>query len=162
MLKLSIVHNIFLNEEDLTLLRSGKDIEIIGVSLPVWSFGMVTSEPAEEVFCKYLISNNLEKNQPDTIKTLKDGYKLYLPDYCQKMKLPINPLNLQELSEEDKTKCVMEDNQIFLIKESNVLSEDSEFIFYEQIHKIKEDRKVRLVTHVVKISKLKDFFDSLS
>lgn len=94
-LTLSIAHNIFLKSEERYLLHIGKEIEVIGVSTPVW-FYKKTSEPANELFCKYKIT--------PTESTLfikhnaTKGYDLCLPrlsyDAAEKRN---NPITLKSL-----------------------------------------------------------------
>lgn len=160
MLKLSIIHSIFLNEEQINSLRSGQDVTVIAPNLPVWSYGLITSEPAEEVFCKYIISPNSENNN-NSIKTLKDGYKIYLPDYCQPMNLELTQEQFNSLSEIDKQNCIFTENKIILKKDAYILPDSEDLIFFEQIHKIRESNKVKLIIHSVKIRNIKQFFDSI-
>jgi hypothetical protein len=55
--RLSIAHHIFLTREQRYALHDREKIRAIGVSLPVWFYKGATSEPGEEVFCDYLITN---------------------------------------------------------------------------------------------------------
>lgn len=80
MIILSLFHNIFLTPEEIGKLCSGEDIEIIGASLPVWYYRGNTSEPAEEVFCKYLLTN--KKNDSPNLISIRDdrsGYNINMP-----------------------------------------------------------------------------------
>ncbi|RDJ35621.1 MAG: hypothetical protein DWQ19_12450 [Crenarchaeota archaeon] len=80
MLILSILHNIFLTIEEIKQLYEGNDIEVVGVSLPVWYYKRRTSEPAEEVFCKYLLTNkNIELESLVEVKEERDGYQINMP-----------------------------------------------------------------------------------
>jgi len=73
---LSIMHNIFLTKKERYALHEGKKIKTIGVSLPVWFHKGSTSEPAEEVFCKYAIINEAGI-QP--LQAKKSGYIINVP-----------------------------------------------------------------------------------
>ena len=76
MLTLSIVHQIFLNKDERYKLVKGHLVEVIGVSLPVWSSDTFTTEPVEEIFCKYVLLSN---NDPYSINRSEDGYFVTIP-----------------------------------------------------------------------------------
>ena len=76
MLTLSISHNIFLNKEKREKLSKGTTVECIGSSIPVWFHKGTTSEPAVEVFNKYILTN-VKQDYP--ISTTKEGYKINMP-----------------------------------------------------------------------------------
>lgn len=73
---LSISHFLYLEENERLDLIDGKEIEVLGINVPVWFYKGNTSEPAEEIFCLYNLTNNLE-DYPVS-KTLK-GYKINIP-----------------------------------------------------------------------------------
>lgn len=74
---LTISHHIYLDEEEKKDLEADKQIEVTGISVPVWFEKGNTSEPAKEVFCKYYI----EKTNVETpIKALNNGYVIKLSD----------------------------------------------------------------------------------
>lgn len=72
-----IHHNIFLTREQRYAIHDGQDISTPGVSVTVWCRGKVVSEPASEVFCRYLL-RNLGKDEP--IKMTKEGFEICLPN----------------------------------------------------------------------------------
>jgi len=75
---LCVSHNVFLTREQRYDIYEGKQIEVVGVSVPVWFYDKSeTSEPAIEVFCKYIIAND-DKNQSKGIDVTDDGYKIYM------------------------------------------------------------------------------------
>jgi hypothetical protein len=90
MLILSILHNLFLNKKELENLKTNREIEIIGISLPVYFYEGDSSEPAEEVFCKYKIILDSEE---DSILTTKYGYVINIPN---KNKFNFNSANFSE------------------------------------------------------------------
>lgn len=61
MTTLTVSHNIFLTREQRYELFHGKDLEIIGVSVPVWINNGETTEPAIEIFANYKLMNRDEK-----------------------------------------------------------------------------------------------------
>lgn len=76
MLTLVVSHYIYLDRDQRYKLFNGETIETSGISIPVWFEKGSTSEPAQEVFCKYILKN--QRNH-ETIKALKDGYEINLP-----------------------------------------------------------------------------------
>ena len=76
-LTLTIAHNIFLTREERYALHAGNTIDVVGVSIPVWFDKNVTSEPAREVFCRYVLQNDpLESST----RIITDGYQIPLPN----------------------------------------------------------------------------------
>lgn len=67
MATLTISHYIYLTKEQRYDLHNGKEVSVIGVSVPVWFQKGTTSEPAQEVFCEYTLSNK-DKNKFVEIK----------------------------------------------------------------------------------------------
>lgn len=75
---LSVSHHIYLTREQRYSLNDGEDIQVIGISVPVWFHNGTTSEPADEVFCLYSISN--DKETEPLISTNEKGYYINLPN----------------------------------------------------------------------------------
>ena len=57
-------------------LVEGKQVEVVGVSIPVWVWGNETSEPATELFCKYTLTNQAGKTK---IMPFNEGYLVNMP-----------------------------------------------------------------------------------
>lgn len=78
---LSISHYIYLTREQRYAVFSEEQVETVGVSVPVWFKGGNTSEPAKEVFCRYIISNDRSVNG---VELFDEGYlinlKVFDPD----------------------------------------------------------------------------------
>jgi len=74
---LTISHHIYLDVEKFDDLKANKEIEVTGISVPVWFEKGNTSEPAKEVFCKYYIEIT---DVESPIKAVKDGYIIKLKD----------------------------------------------------------------------------------
>src|ERR1022692_4107637 len=75
---LTIAHNLFLTEEErfkMTVIDA--EIETIGICLPVWINKFKTSEPAEEVFCKYHLQNNADS---ESVIITENGFEINLYD----------------------------------------------------------------------------------
>jgi len=73
---ITVLHNIFLTRDERYKLAEGGDVEVVGVSVPVWFRKGKTTEPASEVFCKYRIGN-APVSTPLT--TYEEGYVVNLP-----------------------------------------------------------------------------------
>lgn len=129
MLKLTINHNIYVSREQSYLLHEGKEIIIIGASVPVWFYNKVSSEPAIEVFCKYYIKNP-KKETP--IKILEDGYEINLP-------FEKNIINNKEIS----SKSLLD-----------IRDGGSEFLNYRELNKVLVKDKTLSIMHYVTINRL--------
>ena len=58
MLSLAIHHNLWLTRDQRYAVHNGIELVIVGVSVPVWVANQKsTSEPAQEIFCKYNLKN---------------------------------------------------------------------------------------------------------
>jgi hypothetical protein len=57
MATLTVSHHLYLTKEQRYELNQGKEIKTVGVCVPVWFQKGNTSEPAQEIFCKYKIYN---------------------------------------------------------------------------------------------------------
>lgn len=77
---LTIAHNIFpTRDERYAFQAPNTEVETVGICLPVWVSGAVTSEPAEEVYCRYRLRNYAEADA-DAIRIDPDGYTISLAD----------------------------------------------------------------------------------
>jgi hypothetical protein len=96
---LSIYHNIHLTKEQRYALHNGDLVETVGVSVPIWSKGILTSEPAHEIFCRYRLSNP-EGEIP--IKICDDGYNICIPRKEVNRRVPeLDDYTWRNLSDED-------------------------------------------------------------
>jgi hypothetical protein len=75
-LSLTISHHLFLSQKKRYSLHNKKHIKIIGSNIPIWYYKGETSEPAEEIFCQYLLTN--EGNKKFILSDL-EGYTINLP-----------------------------------------------------------------------------------
>lgn len=73
---LTISHYIYLTKEERTQLFNQTSVNTVGISIPVWFNKGTTSEPAKEIFCNYLITNDAISKQ---IKPNSNGYSINLP-----------------------------------------------------------------------------------
>lgn len=85
MLYITISHNLFINKLNRCKLKEDKDvsIDVTGVSIPVWcqsklidgKYHFETSEPAEEIFNKYILTNIKSDHVVEMIES-NIGYKI--------------------------------------------------------------------------------------
>lgn len=73
---LTISHHIRLPKDQRYVLHNGEEVEVIGICVAVWVQDGITSEPAKEIFCKYILKN---KEQENPIFVRKDGFEITLP-----------------------------------------------------------------------------------
>lgn len=76
LITVSVNHSIFLNHTQRYSLHEGNSIETVGVNLPIWFYKGSTTEPGEEVFCKYLLTNS---GKSEYIQFKEGGYLINLP-----------------------------------------------------------------------------------
>jgi len=148
---LSILHNIFLTPDEINQLLSQQEIEVIGASLPVWFYKGNTSEPAEEVFCKYRLTNNPEYK---TIKTEKNGYAINMPQIPQTYVKPerLTDEEWRELTAIEQTEWY-EKNQT-PVSANNLKSIDNggaEYLHFKEHSKITKNNKAIMLIHTVEI-----------
>lgn len=86
MISLTIAHNIFLTREQRYALMNEHcyTAEVAGFNNPVWSKGDQTSEPCEEIFCKYAMTNVRDTSM---VKILKNGYQIHINSHKDKQRL---------------------------------------------------------------------------
>jgi hypothetical protein len=92
---LSISHNIFLTEKQRSQIHARETVETVGVSVPVWFYRGSTSEPASEVFCKYILTN-VEEDYP--VEKTEKGYRINLPQIPSDYEEPVKPKNWENYS----------------------------------------------------------------
>lgn len=91
MLTLVVSHHIFLDNIQLHNLLEGQTVEVMGWNVPVWFYKTNTSEPANEVFCKYTLSClPPEQDFPPTVHTL--GYKININPLPDGFQIPMRPI----------------------------------------------------------------------
>jgi hypothetical protein len=78
---LTIAHNLYLTKLERNKLSENSDVEIetVGVTLPVWVKGAITSEPAEEIISRYKV-RNYTSPEIESIHVTHDGFILGFDD----------------------------------------------------------------------------------
>lgn len=94
MLTLVISHNIALSKEQRYKLHNRETIDTVGVSVPVWFEKGNTSEPAQEVFVAYKLTNSTEDF---AIKMTKDGYEINIPQPNPELESQLQSVNANVL-----------------------------------------------------------------
>lgn len=149
---LIISHNIFLTREERYALVGGDVIEVVGISLPVWFSSEHTSKPAEEIFCKYEIQNNL-KEKPGTIKCMGGGYSINLPQIPKDWKPAPNISNEEwrKMSEKELSswyKHYSEPKNAMNLKDIN--DGGSEYLKFKYLGEFKDrGKKIHLMNYCI-------------
>jgi hypothetical protein len=162
MLNLTINHNIHLTHEQRYALFNGNTVFTIGVSLPVWLKDGLTSEPAREVFCRYILKNT-KKESP--INILEDGYEITIP-YRK-------PKAAKLISDGDWLKLSMKNpdalqhyyaQRVAEVSCKNLLDPidgGGKCMIYREHNKIEYNKEELNVVHYVKIADIEELLESL-
>jgi hypothetical protein len=157
---LAICHNIFLTKPQRYILHGGGEVAVIGVSVPVWHHAGTTSEPAVEVFCRYIL-----RNKPEGVfiqhNSELGGYDINLPPCRQKIFSDL-PKNVWiPLSQKQQTVLLTDDapclDGLLDIKDGGM-----EWLAFRQFTKINKNGKTLNVVHFVEIKKLEDLIQTLA
>lgn len=139
-LTLTVAHNIFLTRKQRYDLVKGEEVGVVGVSVPVWYYQGKTSEPGNEVFCKYKLFPTEHKI---FVKHNSEGYEIYLP------KKSFNP----------------EDNRANPLTLKNLLDHKDggiEWVAFRQFGKAKKNKKTVNIVHYVEIKTVEEMAKTLS
>ena len=146
MTTLIVSHHIYLTRDERYSLHNGKSIEVVGVSIPVWFSRGNTSEPAQEVFCKYKLTNDIIDK---ILNPIQDGYSINLP---QKIELL------------DGEKETLDNLEIELPNSKNLLDlKDGgiEKIEFSQNDKIQQNGREFKVIHFVEIKPIEVLLETI-
>lgn len=159
---LSIAHQIFLNKEQRYALAEGNPVEVIAPSVPVWFYKGSTSEPATEVFCRYLLTNN-PKAPP--VNFSKDGYHINVPqipeDYKEPERIPddvwrkMSPIEQQDWYDEHPTPP--SGRNLLDVQDGG-----GAYLQFQHQSKIKKDGKRVELVHYIEIKDMKVLLDTLA
>lgn len=109
MIALSILHNVFITPEDIQKLKNKEDVTVVGCSVPVWYSRGTTSEPAEEVFCRYKLTT---KSELLPVRIMKTGYHINIPAWPEDYKEPDMPVEVWKKLSEREREVWMHENQV--------------------------------------------------
>ena len=156
MLALTIHHNIKLTREQRYRLHDGENIEVVGVSVPVWFMGKTTSEPAKEVFCKYLLRNT-KKEKP--IKILSNGYEITLPNRPGSFPQEITDEEWRTMDEYQRSvynaQFVSEVSSINLL---DIKDGGSKKMRYREQNKVKNNDEILKIMHYIDIGDINEMY----
>lgn len=163
MLTVTISHHLYLTREQRYQLINGEDVTVTGVSTPVWFFHGNTSEPAEEVFCEYILTNRNDLDYK-SIQFRNCGYKINMPQYPDGWKEPKRPSNEQWRQwTKKKQELWYERNQI--PDTANNLRDlkdgGSAYLKFREYNKVKRHGKMVNIVHFVEITTIESLENSL-
>lgn len=163
MLSLSIQHNIHLTRQQRYDLHEGKDIEVVGYSVPVWVAEKITSEPGKEIFCHYMLKNP-RKELP--IKILDNGYEVTIP-YREGTQLEISNDEWRRLNQHEPEKLqelykqlIPEVSSIRLLDISDGGNGGS--MIYREHNKVNHNEDILNIIHYVSIEPIESLITSLT
>ena len=163
MLHLTITHLIHLTRDQCYKLHEGEEMEVTGVSVPVWHGKEYTSEPAREVFCNYVIKNSKEDTTP--IKIKNDGYLIDLPYRPAKVDKTMSPTEWRFLNFNypDKLNDYYR-NQLSEATSKNLLDikdGGSCAMIYNEHNKMKQNGETLNIVHFVNIERIEMLKESI-
>lgn len=138
-LTLTVSHNIFLTTQQRYDLAEGVEQVVIGVSVPVWYFDGKTSEPANEVFCKYIIKIS------DAITDIKYEDDAYVIRVAKNFS-----------NEETKERSPVIVKNILDIKDGG-----SEWLAFRQLSKTKKNKRLINMANFVEIKDMNVLLETL-
>lgn len=145
---LIILHNIHLSKNEIKSLVKREPVKVIGTSVPVWFYKGTTSEPALEVFCEYILTNQ----EPDySIITNEKGYQINLPQLQ-------HPETWAKFSSSEKEEWLKRYQQLHSFEAT---MKNVETLSFKKITKAKHEGKINLV-HVVEISPIEILTSALT
>lgn len=156
-LLLSVDHKIFLKEEEINFLKENNFLETQGFNIPVWLniLNGKTSEPAEEIFCNYIIYNDIN-NESFVGLNKKNIYEIYLPQ--NKTWIPPKPINFENLSNLSYEQRILDEEKRQLWWNKNPKPPcldsflNSKFLNFE-VRKIESFKNIKIIIkHDVQIS----------
>jgi hypothetical protein len=150
MATLTISHHLYLNDEQRYDLHNGKMIEVLGIAIPVWFHKGNTSEPAQEIFCKYKITN--DKSGPNILYN-QEEFIVNMPhiNIIQKNDVEID----EALKKSVQLKTGTSDNLLDIEDGGN---DSCDFKLY---HKLEINKKLHHLIHFFEMNKLDSLLDSL-
>ena len=154
---LTITHNIFLTREQRYGLFHGEDLEVIGVSVPVWIGSGITSEPAIEVFAKYLLKN---KDERIFIRQNSGCYEVTIPPIELSPNLPLPDDMWDDLTQEQRDEWWQENEpNPSLINLLDIRDGGCGWLAFRQYSKLEKGTGAMGVLHVIHFVEIKDIVE---
>jgi hypothetical protein len=160
MLTLVVSHVIGLTREQRYDLHAGKPVDVVGVSVPVWFEKGSTSEPANEVFVNYKLTN---KKESFPIKMTKCGFEINIPQANPEAEAEIKQLPKDALEIVGVNTNFPNSTNLLDLKDGG-----SEFLQFRQYAKTnliadgQVTRKPLNIVHCVEIRPIEDVIQTLS
>ena len=157
---LAISHYLHLTKEERYAWHQGNLLEVIGVSIPVWYYKGVSSEPAVEVFCKYRLIPSLEGIH---IKHFTSGYEVIVPRNPPKEFMPLPDEEWKEMSKEQQEEWYENNEPNPSIKMLlDIKDGGSKYLAFKQHSKVRKDKKILNVVHYMEIKDMDDLMQTLT
>lgn len=155
---LTMAHYLYLDRSQRYSLHEGKTLHVTGVCVPVWFQKGNTSEPAPEIFCKYIIAND---KTGANINRTATGWHINMPhvELVGENAKSDDP-EVEKMVEEilrDYHKRIGTSERLLDATDGGV--EEVEFRYY---HKMEIDKKLHHVIHFVEIKTLDLLLNTLS
>ena len=159
---LHVYHGIFLTREQRYQLADGHPVEVVGVSVPVWAHGNDTSEPAVELFCKYLLTNEMGRTN---IMPFGEGYTVNIPQPV------LNPLVSEVLPDEEWRKMSKDQLERWYNSQQgprtgkhlrDIQDMGSKYLRFTDTRRMQRDGKSVTVYHVVEIQDIEEMLETLA
>ncbi len=155
---LSVAHTVWLTREQRYALQKNEPVEVIGTSLPVWFHKGNTSEPAQELFCKYTVTTT----EPHAyIQHRLEGYEINVP-------LSVMPPDVpqefwDELSEQDKEDFLRMNPSPGGAKDLADPPDGIKWFFFRQYTKVeKHDQTFIHLIHYIELRDIESLVETIS
>ena len=157
---LAISHNLYLTREERYAWYAGDDLEVIGVSVPVWFHKGLTSEPAVEVFVKYKLLN---RNENIFIKQVEDGYEIIIPPKAEN-DTSVPDAIWKDFTEQEREDWYRENEPLPSIQNVlDVKDGGSSYLAFRQLNKAERaPKKTITLVHFVEIKPIEDLLKTLT
>ena len=137
---LIINHVLYLTpEQRMGLLQDKTPAQVVGVNVPVWFNQGKSSEPAQEVFCQYTVTN---EPQDMVVATLPTGYRINLPQTKPSTEEEARMLDVKKLGNSEQG--------------------GSGWFMFKQFQTVKQENRALQILHYIELRDLEYFLDSIN
>ena len=159
-LTLTFTHMIYLTRDQRYDLFNLQDQEVVGTCISVWNKDNISTEPAKEIFCRYIIKN-LNENRPK-ITIYDDGFVITLPKKIGKSRKRLSNEDWRNLTEEEKDRYYHTGGiTIAPINLLDIKDGGSESLCYRETEYLEEGEQKLKITHFVEIQDINVLQSSL-
>lgn len=165
-LGLFVTHHMFLTDDQIAKVVSGEKVTCVGHCVPVWVDAKTgkTTEPANEIFCRYDVFNSAEKNN-EVVPLIGEGYEIWLPRNSWEPPPEIDFESMAEWTSEQREAFQKERdmwwfNNPRLPDASDLAAGYIRFEFKEKDLKVSKRRYS--AQHIVEVASLSRMMDSLT